>query len=98
MIEYENLALVNKKLFNNYKKNFKNFLKNGSYILGSQVNNFEKEFANFCRTKFCVGVASGLDALILALDAFKFPKDTEIIVPANTYVFKIQIDFHVLIS
>ena len=89
MIEYENLALVNKKLFNNYKKNFKNFLKNGSYILGSQVNNFEKEFANFCRTKFCVGVASGLDALILALDAFKFPKDTEIIVPANTYIASI---------
>jgi dTDP-4-amino-4,6-dideoxygalactose transaminase len=89
MIEYENLALVNKKLFNNYKKIFNNFLINGSYILGSQVNNFEKEFANFCQTKFCVGVASGLDALILALDAFKFPKDTEIIVPANTYIASI---------
>ena len=89
MIEYENLALVNKKLFNNYKNIFKNFLKNGSYILGNQVFNFEKEFANFCRTKFCVGVASGLDALTLALDAYKFPRDTEIIVPANTYIASI---------
>jgi dTDP-4-amino-4,6-dideoxygalactose transaminase len=89
MIEYENLALVNKKLFNKYENIFKNFLKNGTYILGSQVNNFEKEFANYCRTKFCTGVASGLDALILALDAYKFPKDTEIIVPANTYIASI---------
>ena len=89
MIEYENLALVNKKLFNDYQNIFKNFLKNGSYILGSHVNNFENEFASFCGTKFCVGVASGLDALILALDAFKFPKDAEIIVPANTYIASI---------
>jgi dTDP-4-amino-4,6-dideoxygalactose transaminase len=89
MIEYENLALVNKKLFNRYENIFKNFLKKGTYILGSQVSNFEKEFANYCRTKFCTGVASGLDALILALDAYKFPKDTEIIVPANTYIASI---------
>ena len=89
MIEYENLALVNKKLFNNYKNIFKNFLKNGTYILGSQVYNFEKEFANFCQTKFCVGVASGLDALTLALDVYKFPRDSEIIVPANTYIASI---------
>ena len=89
MIEYENLGLVNKKLSKDYKNIFKNFLKNGSYILGNQVNDFEREFANFCQTKFCVGVASGLDALILTLDAFKFPEDGEIIVPANTYIASI---------
>jgi dTDP-4-amino-4,6-dideoxygalactose transaminase len=52
MIEYVNLGLVNKKLSNDYKNIFKNFLKNGSYILGNQVNDFEREFANFCQTKF----------------------------------------------
>ena len=89
MIEYENLSLVNKKLFKNYEYSFNNFLKNGWYILGSQVKNFEDKFAKFCNTKSCVGVASGLDALILAIDAFKFSKGSEIIVPANTYIASI---------
>ena len=89
MIEYENLSRVNKKLFKNYENSFNNFLKSGWYILGSQVKNFEDEFARFCNTKSCVGVASGLDALILAIDAFKFSKGSEIIVPANTYIASI---------
>ena len=89
MIEYENLSLVNKKLFNNYKYSFNNFLKNGRYVLGGQVKNFENEFARFCHTKYCVGVASGLDALILAIEAFKFRKGSEIIVPSNTYIASI---------
>lgn len=86
MIEYENLQKVNKKLFDKYKDSFDKFIKSGWYILGSQVNKFEKEFSEFCGTNYCVGVASGLDALILAIDAFNFPKKTEIIVPANTYI------------
>lgn len=89
MIEYENLSLVNKKLFKNYEYSFNNFLKNGWYILGSQVKNFEDEFAKFCNTKSCVGVASGLDALILAINACNFSKGSEIIVPANTYIASI---------
>lgn len=86
MIEYENLQKVNEKLFYKYKENFDKFLKSGWYILGNQVAKFEDEFATFCNTKYCVGVASGLDALILAIDAFDFPKDSEIIVPSNTYI------------
>ena len=89
MIEYENLNLVNEKLFDNYKESFNNFLKSGWYILGNQVKNFEDDFSKFCNTKYCVGVASGLDALILSMDAFKFPKGSEIIVPANTYIASI---------
>jgi dTDP-4-amino-4,6-dideoxygalactose transaminase len=86
MIEYENLKKVNEKLFNKYKENFDQFLKSGWYILGGQVSKFENEFAKFCGTNYCVGVASGLDALILAIDAFDFPKNSEIIVPSNTYI------------
>jgi len=86
MIEYENLKRVNERLFDRYKKSFDEFLKSGWYILGSQVSKFEEEFAKFCDTNYCVGVASGLDAIILAIDAFDFPKDSEIIVPANTYI------------
>ncbi len=86
MIEYENLRLVNQKLFDKYKETFDSFLQSGWFVLGGQVAKFEEEFARFNGTKHCIGVASGLDALILAIDAFKFPKDSEIIVPANTYI------------
>ncbi|MBD3795741.1 MAG: DegT/DnrJ/EryC1/StrS family aminotransferase [Epsilonproteobacteria bacterium] len=86
MIEYENLRLANQKLFDKYKESFDTFLQSGWFILGGQVAKFEEEFARFNNTKHCIGVASGLDALILAIDAFKFPKDSEIIVPANTYI------------
>ena len=86
MIEYENLKKVNEKLFNKYKDTFDEFVKSGWYILGKNISKFENEFAKFCGTNHCVGVASGLDALILAIDAFDFPKDSEIIVPSNTYI------------
>lgn len=86
MIEYENLKRVNEKLFDNYQDSFDNFIKSGWYILGDQVTQFEEEFAIFCKTNNAIGVASGLDALILAIDAFHFPPDSEIIVPSNTYV------------
>ena len=86
MIEYENLQKVNAKLFDKYSESFNKFIKSGWYVLGNQVSKFEDEFANFCGTNHCVGVASGLDALILAINAFDFPKNSEIIVPANTYI------------
>lgn len=86
MIEYDNLRLVNEKLFAKFKKNFEDFLESGWFVLGSQVEKFEKDFSEYNNTKFCIGVASGLDALILAIDAFKFPQNTEIIVPSNTYI------------
>lgn len=86
MIEYENLQKVNEKLFDRYRDTFDQFIKSGWYVLGKNVSKFEEEFANFCATSHCIGVASGLDALILAIDAFDFPKDSEIIVPSNTYI------------
>lgn len=86
MIEYENLKKVNNKLFDKYKDSFEKFLESGWYILGDNVATFEQEFASFCGTEHAVGVGSGLDALILAIDACSFPKDCEIIVPSNTYI------------
>jgi len=86
MIEYENLQKVNEKLFSEYSESFDKFLKSGWYVLGSQVTKFEQAFSNFCGANHCIGLASGLDALVLAINAFDFPKDSEIIVPANTYI------------
>lgn len=89
MIEYENLRKVNQKLFREYQDIFESILESGWYILGEQVKKFEKEFASYCGVDFCVGVASGLDALILAIDALDLPQGSEIIVPSNTYIASI---------
>ncbi len=86
MIEYENLGKVNEKLFDKYQNKFEEVLKSGWYILGGNVSAFEKNFAEFCEVDYAIGLASGLDALVLAIDAFDFPKGSEIIVPSNTYI------------
>ena len=61
-------------------------LAKGWYILGEQVAAFEQEFAHYIGAKHCVGVASGLDALILAMMAFDIGPGAEVIVPSNTYI------------
>jgi len=86
MIEYENLKKVNEKLFSKYRDSFDSFIRSGWYVLGEQVSQFEKDFSSYVNTDYCIGVASGLDALILSIDAFDFPVGTEIIVPSNTYI------------
>ena len=86
IIEYENLNKSNKQFFERYKIEFESFIDSGWFVLGKGVTSFEQEYAKFCQSNYCVGVASGLDALILAIDAFNFPKGSEIIVPANTYI------------
>lgn len=83
---YENLGLVNKKFRSEYIKAFGDLLDSGWFILGSKLAEFEKEFANYVGVDQCVGVGNGLDALTLALKAFKFPQNSEVIVPSNTYI------------
>ncbi len=61
-------------------------LAKGWYILGEQVAAFEQEFAHYIGAKHCVGVASGLDALILAMMALDIGPGAEVIVPSNTYI------------
>ena len=86
MIEYENLKNLNKPFFEEYKTAFNEVLESGWYVLGNKVKEFEKQFASYCNTKNCVGVANGLDALNLSLRAFDFEKGSEVLVPSNTYI------------
>jgi len=62
----------------------------GQYINGDEVFRFEKRFSDYCGSKYCIGVASGLDALTLILRAWKelgkLNDGDEVIVPANTYI------------
>jgi dTDP-4-amino-4,6-dideoxygalactose transaminase len=86
IIEYENLKLLNAPFEEAFKTSFNQTLQSGWYVLGENVSNFEREFADYCGVKYCIGVASGLDALMLSIVAFDFPPKSEIIVPSNTYI------------
>lgn len=56
------------------------------YIEGKEDEAFEKAFAEFCHTEYCVGVGNGLDALMLALKALGIGSGDEVIVPSDTYI------------
>lgn len=65
----------------------------GWYIGGNELSQFEEKFAAYCGTQYCIGVANGLDALILTLRAWielgRLKAGDEIVVPANTYIASI---------
>jgi dTDP-4-amino-4,6-dideoxygalactose transaminase len=93
MIQFLDLQAINARFENEFKKSFDEFLTSGRYILGDGVKAFEANFANYCGTKYCIGVGNGLDALVLIFKAYielgKLNKGDEIIVPANTYIASI---------
>jgi dTDP-4-amino-4,6-dideoxygalactose transaminase len=86
MIEFENLFKANHTFLDEYRRAFDRVLKSGWFILGSSVEEFEKEFARYNNAKYCVGVASGLDALTISLMTLNLPGGSEVIVPSNTYI------------
>jgi len=94
MIQYENLRKVNDPFLEELKMTANNIIDKGWYVLGEEVSNFEKEFATFVGAKHCIGVANGLDAITLSLLALNLPKNSEVIVPANTYIASILSILH----
>lgn len=65
-------------------------LRSGWYVLGTEVENFEKEFAKYTGARYCVGLASGLDALWIAFRVLGIGKGDEVIVQANTYIASVM--------
>ena len=62
------------------------FMRSAWYILGQEVEAFEREFADYCGAQHCVGVGNGLEALHLILRAYGIGDGDEVIVPSNTYI------------
>lgn len=89
VIEYENLAKLNKPFFKEYQALMGPFLEKGWFVLGNEVKDFENDFGTYCGNKYCIGVANGLDALVLALRALNYPEGSQVIVPSNTYIASI---------
>lgn len=98
MIRFLDLKKINQKYKYDFEKSFFKTLDSGWYIKGENCSNFEKEFAKYCGTKFCIGVANGLDALKLIFTAYieigKLKKGDEVLVPANTYIASILAIVH----
>lgn len=73
-----------------YERKALDVLRSGWYILGKEVETFEKEFAEYTGAKYCVGLASGLDALWLAFRILGIGKGDEVIVQGNTYIASVM--------
>lgn len=89
MIPFNYLKHEYIKYKSDYDTAIQNTLLKGDFILGSEVARFEKDFAKYIGSDFCIGVNSGLDALIFGLRALEIGYGDEVIVPANTYIASI---------
>ena len=92
-VPFLDLKTLNHEIRPEIMKSLSDIFDSGWYIQGQQVKDFEHEFANFCGSKHCIGVANGLDALHITLKAWKeigiLSEGDEVIVPANTYIASI---------
>lgn len=93
MIKFLDLKAVNEQYRPEVDAAIKRVLDSGWYLLGEEGAAFEREFADYCGADYCLGVANGLDALILILLGYKelgvMQEGDEVIVPANTYIASI---------
>jgi len=93
MIPFLNLKGINAQYRTELLEACTKVIDSGWYIQGNEYKRFEEEFAEYCGVKFTIGVANGLDALILILRAYKelgvIKDGDEVIVPSNTYIASI---------
>ena len=93
MISFLDLKKINEPYERAFQEKLKLVLDNGWYILGKELEIFEKTFAAYSQSKYCIGVGNGFDALVLIFKGYielgKLKKGDEVIVPANTYIASI---------
>ncbi len=92
-VPFLDLKSINLTYEKEFQQELQTVLDSGWFILGKKVQQFEEEFAEYCGVKHCLGVANGLDALILILEGYKISgfinEGDEVIVPSNTFVASI---------
>jgi dTDP-4-amino-4,6-dideoxygalactose transaminase len=93
MVPFLDLKQINLAYKEEMMTAFGQVLESGWFIMGDKLKEFEAQFARYCGTRHCIGVANGLDALILIMEAYKelgvFRDGDEVIVPSNTYIASI---------
>jgi dTDP-4-amino-4,6-dideoxygalactose transaminase len=90
MIKFLDLQKINEEYTEAFHVKLDDLLNSGWVLMGNHLKNFETNFANYCQAKHCIGVANGLDAITIILEAHKIAgklkEGDEVIVPSNTYV------------
>jgi dTDP-4-amino-4,6-dideoxygalactose transaminase len=85
-IPFFDLSTAYSRIADQYDDAYRRVMTSGWFILGKEVEAFEREYASYCGSEHCVGVGSGLDALFLSLKAWGIKEGDEVIVPSNTYI------------
>lgn len=90
MIDFLNLQKINSQYADQLKLASSRVIDSGRYLLGDELNEFEKNYAKFCKVDYCIGVANGLDALRIIFRSYiemgVLKKGDEVIVPSNTFI------------
>ena len=85
-VNFLSLSKINCRFDQEMVAAVKRVFDSGWYLLGSECDSFEQEYAQWCGVKHCIGCANGLDALKLIIQGYGFGSGDEIIAPANTYI------------
>ena len=85
-IPFLDLKVSYLELQKEFDEAYQRVMHSGYYILGEEVEAFEREFADYCGVRYCIGVGNGLEALHIILRAYEIGPGDEVIVPANTYI------------
>ncbi|MFM2010748.1 MAG: hypothetical protein RLZZ479_1139 [Bacteroidota bacterium] len=86
MIKFLDLASQYQTIRQEIDDAIRDVIAKSAFIGGEYVQVFEKEFAEYCQVDHCIGVANGTDAIEIAIEALNLPKNSEIIVPANSFI------------
>jgi dTDP-4-amino-4,6-dideoxygalactose transaminase len=85
MIKFFDIYRQDKRIFKKNIKDLSKIIKDGSFVNSKVVEKFEKKFSEFCNVKYVVGCGNGTDAIFLALKSLNLKKNSEVLLPAQTY-------------
>lgn len=85
-VPFADFAPMHNEIRSELDKAYKRVMDSSYFIQGKECEEFEREFAQYCDAKYCIGVATGLDALYLILKAMEIGNGDEVIIPSNTFI------------
>lgn len=85
-VPFVSFLFLERELDKEIRNAFERVFKSSWYIGGVEGESFERAFADYCGTEYCIGVGNGLDALMLSLKALNIGEGDEVLVPSNTYI------------
>ena len=85
-IPFVSFKPVERELNTDLRRAFERVYASSRYIGGLEDEAFERAFAHYCETAYCVGTGNGLDALMISLKALGIKEQDEVIIPSNTYI------------